>query len=127
MPLTSDISAVVDFHDIQQGAEWTKTEGLIFATMSIGMDEITTENAGEFYARIKVLEGMIGSFVTVLDGEARGHEAKIADYYFNTADIQRRIGLKTNGGRETRTKFLNRMLKIGIEFYAKQTKGTKVA
>jgi hypothetical protein len=127
MPLTSDISAVADFHDIQRGAEWTKTEGLIFATMSIGMDEITAENAGEFYARIKVLEGMIGSFVTVLDGEARGHEAKMAEYYFNTADIQRRIGLKTNGGRETRTKFLNRMLKIGIEFYAKQTKGTKVA
>jgi len=119
MPLTSDISAVVDFQDIQQGAEWTKTEALIFATMSIGMDEITTENAGEFYARIKVLEGMIGSFVSVGD--------KMADYYFNTADIQRRIGLKTNGGRETRTKFLGRMLKIGIEFYAKQTKGTKVA
>ena len=121
MPLTSDISAVVDFRDIQQGVEWKKTEALIFATMSIGMDEITTENAGEFYTRIKILEGVIGSFVTVLDGD------DLRDYFFNTADIARRIGLKTNGGRETRTKFLNRMAKIGIDFYAKQTKAIKVA
>lgn len=117
MALTSDISAVVDFPAIQQGVEWDKTQALIFATMSIGMDEITTENAGEFYSRIKVLEAVIGAIVVVQDN----------DYFFSTGDISRRIGLKTNGGRETRTKFLNRMLKIGIEFYAKQTKGIKVA
>jgi hypothetical protein len=116
MPLTSDISAVVDFHDIQQGVEWKKTEALIFATMSIGMDEITTENAGEFYSRIKVLEGVIGSFVVTQEGN------DLRDYFFNTGDINRRIGLKTNGGRLTRTKFLNHMLKVGIDFYQKQTK-----
>jgi len=121
MPLTSDISAVVDFHDIQQGVEWDKTQALIFATMSIGMDEITTENAGEFYARIKVLEGVIGAIVVIQDGD------KYNDFFFSTGDIKRRIGLTTNGGRETRTKFLNRMLKMNIEFYNKQTKGLKVA
>jgi hypothetical protein len=121
MPLTSDISAVVDFAEIQQGAEWKKTEAIIFATMSIGMDEITTDNAGEFYSRIKILEGVIGSMVVVQEGD------KFHDYYFNTADIARRVGLKTNGGRETRTKFLGRMLKIGVNFYEKQTKGLRVS
>ena len=121
MPLTSDISAVVDFQDIQQGAEWKKTEALIFATMSIGMDEITTDNAGEFYSRIKILEGVIGSMVVTLEGD------DLRDYYFNTGDITRRIGLKTNGGRLTRTKFLNHMLKVGINFYEKQAKKSLVA
>jgi hypothetical protein len=125
MPLTSDISAVADFHDIQQGVEWAKTEALIFATMSIGMDEITTENAGEFYARIKILEGVIGSIVSIPTDKA--DEFYSREYYFSTGEISRRIGLKTNASLLTRTKFLNHMLKVGVNFYDKQTKGFKVA
>jgi hypothetical protein len=121
MPLTSDISAVANFHDIQQGDAGSKTTALIYASMSIGMDEITAENAGEFYSRIKILEGVIGSFVVVKEGDTR------QDYYFSTGEISRRIGLKTNASLLTRTKFLNHMLKVGVNFYEKQTKGFKVA
>lgn len=106
MALHYDLTAIADWNDLTKGAEWSKTEGLIFATMSIGMDEITAENAGEFYARIKILEGAIDSFVSVLE------EGGIRAYFFTVEDITRRIGLSTNGGRETRTKFLGRMLKI---------------
>jgi len=112
MPLTWDITEVVDFADIKEGAEWSKTEALIFATMSTGLSTITDTNANEFYARIKMLEGAIGSFVYI-DGD---------DYFFTPADIQRRIGLRTNGGSETRTKFLGRMLRITMEDYARRTK-----
>jgi hypothetical protein len=116
MPLTWDITEVVDFVDIKEGAEWSKTEALIFSTMSIGMNTITDTNANEFYARVKVLEGSIGSFVSVIvDGE-------FTDYYFTPADIQRRIGLHTNGSSDTRTKFLGRMLRNSMADYDRLTK-----
>jgi hypothetical protein len=112
MPLTWDITEVVDFVDIKEGAEWSKTEALIFSTMSIGLSTITDTNANEFYARVKMLEGAIGSFVYI-DGD---------DYFFTPADIQRRIGLRTNGGSETRTKFLGRMLRNTMADYDRLTK-----
>ena len=108
MALTYDLTAIADWSDLTKGAEWSKTEALIFATMSIGMDEITAENAGEFYARIKILEGAIESFVSVIE------EGEFRSYFFTVEDITRRIGLSTNAGRETRAKFLGRMLKIRI-------------
>lgn len=108
MALSYDLTAIADWSDLNKGAEWSKTEALIFATMSIGMNEITAENAGEFYARIKMLEGAIDSFVSVIeDGEFRS-------YFFTVEDITRRIGLSTNAGTETRTKFLGRMFKIRV-------------
>jgi hypothetical protein len=112
MPLTWDITEVTDFRDIKEGAEWSKTEALIFSTMSIGLCTITDTNANEFYARVKMLEGAIGSFVYI-DGD---------DYFFTPADIQRRIGLRTNGGSETRTKFLGRMLRNTMADYDRLTK-----
>jgi len=57
MPLTWDITEVIDFVDINDGFESIKTQGLVFATMAIGMNTITAANAGEFYTRIKMLEG----------------------------------------------------------------------
>jgi len=109
MPLTYDMSNIENWENLKEGAEWRKTEALIFATMSIGMSQITETTANEFYARIKILEGAIGSFVYI-EGE---------DYTFTVSDIQRRIGLCTNGGRETRTQFLTRMLKLGMADYEK--------
>jgi hypothetical protein len=116
MALTYDLTAIADWSDLTKGAEWSKTEALIFATMSIGMDEITADNAGEFYARIKILEGAIESFVSVIeDGDMRS-------YFFTVEDITRRIGLSTNGGRETRAKFLGRMLNIRINDFERTMK-----
>jgi len=108
MALTYDLTAIADWSDLTKGAEWSKTEALIFATMSIGMDDITADNANEFYARIKILEGAIDSFVSVIE------EGNFRDYFFTVEDITRRIGLSTNAGRETRAKFLGRMIKIRI-------------
>ena len=120
MALTYDLTAIADWNDLTKGAEWSKTEALIFATMSIGMDEITADNAGEFYARIKILEGAIDSFVSVLD------DGDIRSYFFTVEDITRRIGLSTNGGRETRAKFLGRMLKIRMADFDRIVKRTLV-
>jgi len=112
MPLTWDMTSVHNWSELKEGAEWSKTEALIFATMSTGLSTITDTNANEFYARIKMLEGAIGSFVYI-DGD---------DYFFTPADIQRRIGLRTNGGSETRTKFLGRMLRNTMADYDRLTK-----
>jgi hypothetical protein len=112
MPLTWDMTSVNNWSELKEGAEWSKTEALIFSTMTIGMNTITDTNANEFYARIKILEGVIGSFVYV-DGD---------DYFFTPADIQRRIGLHTNGSSDTRTKFLGRMLRNTMADYDRLTK-----
>lgn len=117
MPLTYDMTSIKNWEELKEGAEWRKTEALIFATMSIGISQITNATASEFYARIKILEGAIGSFVYV-DGE---------DYLFSVSDIQRRIGLCTNGGRETRTQFLSRMLKLTMADYDKLSKKVEVS
>jgi len=112
MPLTWDMTSVNNWSELKEGAEWSKTEALIFSTMTIGMNTITDTNANEFYARIKILEGVIGSFVYI-DGD---------DYFFTPADIQRRIGLHTNGSSDTRTKFLGRMLRNTMADYDRLTK-----
>ena len=101
MPLTWDMTSVDNWSELKEGAEWSKTEALIFATMSIGMNHITDTNANEFYARVKILEGALGSIVYI-DGD---------DYFFTVADIKRRIGLHTNGSTESKTKWLTRMAK----------------
>jgi hypothetical protein len=116
MALTYDLTAIADWSDLTKGAEWSKTEALIFATMSIGMDDITADNANEFYARIKILEGAIDSFVSVIE------EGNFRDYFFTVEDITRRIGLTTNAGRETRAKFLGRMIKIRIADFDRSIK-----
>ncbi len=115
MPLTWDITRVIDFSEINSGTESVKTQGLVFATMVIGMNEITDANAGEFYTRIKMLEGANGALVYTSDIAG-------SDYFYTPADIQRRIGLHTNANRYTKTKFVNHLYQLGIDTYTRRTK-----
>ena len=118
MPLTWDITEVVDFVDINDGFESIKTQGLVFATMAIGMNQITDANAGEFYTRIKMLEGANGYLVYGPENE----DGSSRSYFFTPADIQRRIGLITNANTYTKTKFVNHLYQLGMDNYARRTK-----
>jgi hypothetical protein len=118
MPLTWDITEVTDFRDINDGFESIKTQGLVFATMAIGMYTITDANAGEFYARIKMLEGVNGHLVVGPENE----DGSSRYYFYSPDDIQRRIGLRTNASSLTKTKFLNHLLQFGADLYTRSVK-----
>lgn len=75
-----------------------RTETVIFATMWVGMGEITEDNADEFYARFKIAEKSGGPFM-FMDGE---------DYEFTPEDIIDHIGLRTNAGYESRQQWIKR-------------------
>lgn len=68
---------------------------LIFATMSIGMSEITEENVGKFFDRISIYEKCVGP-TRWQNGEPK---------YFTYWEIREYIGLKTNASNLTDVQF----------------------
>lgn len=92
MSLDWDATKVKDvdtLHDDE--AQWHITHDLIWVTMSVGIREITDTNFIEFYARMKYVYTLIGA------------EMKVTP-----ADIERRIGLRTNANVETELQFIKR-------------------
>lgn len=75
-----------------------KTEALIWLCGSIGFTEITEKNYVEFATRMRIYQGLFGDVAGGID----------------LRDIRAHIGLRTNWGDETKTKWLNRMYKNGI-------------
>lgn len=76
--------------------EWAITDRLIWATMFVGIGEITEKNYVEFYSRYHLIELLFGSFLTF----------KNKDYLTTLADVKLRIGLRTNAGPWSHTKFV---------------------
>lgn len=71
---------------------------LIWATMTVGLGEITEKNAHEFFSRIALYEKAQGPFRTSGKGGV----------YFTPQEIKRWIGLKTNVSPMTKNQFLKR-------------------
>ena len=85
MTLSYDFTRVKDYDSIcldSEGKLHALTYALIISTQSIGMSEITHENAPEFYARLRVLERISG---TILDDEI-----------IKPVDVNTHVRLKTN-------------------------------
>jgi hypothetical protein len=77
----------------------SRTETLLFATMIIGMNEITEKNWKEFYFRIHMCELTYGPYF---------RREEIPEYY--TPDmIHKHIGLGTNASNLTKVKFRNKV------------------
>lgn len=81
-------------HDIKQGETLMnpKTNSLIWATMGVGIGEITEKTAPEFYARMQILN--------LLDK----YEGQIT-----AEDIHKHIGLKCNVTYESKASWLKRV------------------
>lgn len=77
------------------------TENLIWATIPIGMPELTADNAAEFYARLSFWEKLYGCFLREKDEHGTYRERP-----FTPADVHAHIGLKTNATRYTKAQFL---------------------
>ena len=83
------------------------TDVLIWATLSIEINKITSKNWKEFYFRINLIENMQGCFLTY------GYKK---EHFIKPEDIKKHIGLSTNSGYENPRKswygqYLKRMFK----------------
>jgi hypothetical protein len=86
MSLSYDFTRVKDYQSVcldKDGKIKPLTHALIISTTSIGMSEITTKNAAQFYARIRVVERLYGP---LLDGKRK----------LTPKHIHSHIRLKTN-------------------------------
>lgn len=98
MPLTYDLSEVKD-RDLSDDG-WALTQALIFATMAVGINEITEANADEFYARVTITD-LVGGPWLLVDNKRSS---------ITVEDVQKHVGLRTNASPLTRTKFLKQQV-----------------
>lgn len=76
---------------------------LIWATISIGLDEITWENVDEWVARLRMYEGVFGTFLNAkVDG-------KFQPTSLTRKDVETYIGMYTNASTLTRRQFTKRV------------------
>lgn len=106
MALHWNMEDVKDFEEISEGFEWSVTDAMIWATMLIGMNQITEANADEFFIRLKMSEAINGSpfYATDENGET-------VDVGWKKEMVDRRIGLRTNATEMTKAKFNGRITK----------------
>jgi hypothetical protein len=102
MSLTYDLNGIENYEKVCliDGKVSDVTTVITFATMNVGIRNLTAENAPEFYARLKVAEKLLGYFI--VDGKGKG----IA---ITWEMVEAHIGLSTNASSKTRTQFLSDM------------------
>lgn len=94
MALSWDITQCADPELLQSDEEWAKTEALIWFTMMAGLhtSPVSAADAADWYARMAFWERLHGPWVGFY-----GEDGNRVDDPFTPEDIQRRIGLRTNG------------------------------
>lgn len=100
MALTTNISNCVNWEELNTDANYPMTERIYFVTLVTDLGEITEANYGEFYARVKVYETIVGDDLITL------------------ADVKRRIGLTTNVSNRTSKQFIKRMAELPKSYNA---------
>jgi hypothetical protein len=74
---------------------WPITDALIWATMSVGMNEITNSNWREFYSRAYMIQTIHGGWI-IEKGKTR---------FVTPQEVKDHIGLYTNATNYTAAKF----------------------
>lgn len=101
-----EVCQYVDNPEAPEDEQVTKlkpfTNALIWATMGIGMREITEKNYKEFYSRLRYSDALDGNKTLAWDFEKREQR----DYTLE--DVKRHIGLSTNASNLTRNQFIKR-------------------
>ena len=85
------------------------TQALVFATVYIGMSEITLDNAREFWRRIDAWQRGFGPMCEVPDNRTKSGWRKHMLTYQNIRD---HIGLETNAATSTRAQFNRRFMEL---------------
>lgn len=88
------------------------TEALIWATISVGIGEITAANAQEFYARLSAYERVSGALLIMPNDDGTA-----SDHLITPADILAHVGLVTNVfPKESDAKFREKLWRVGREY-----------
>lgn len=99
---------------VKDEKNWSITEIIIFATMSVDMGEITEQNVDTFIARVRAIETVYGPSVVENTKDGLVHRGLTEE------EIRLRIGLKTNVTTTSDVKFRNRMAKALMERSARR-------
>jgi hypothetical protein len=106
MALSWTIENCTNWESLKSDEKWTMTNTFIWATMSIDMNEITEDNAIEFYARMKVVEFCNDGLVF----EANEFGKRVPITYQHVTE---RIGLHTNAySRNTFNQWFKRIAMV---------------
>ena len=98
MSLNWDATRVEGIDNLTENERGT-LQALCFTTMAVGINEITPENAHEFYTRASFVEKVLGA-------SRRGFEnGKDFPVFYSETDIRRFVGLRTNASRLTDAAF----------------------
>ena len=96
--ITTSPFNTVDWHPV--------THYLMFATMAVGMGEITKQNAPEFFRRIAILQKIDGPAVSYRDHL----DHSTVRIFVTMEDITNHIGLRTNVNQWSKAEFNKKML-----------------
>jgi hypothetical protein len=105
MALSYDFTKVENVEELHESEdERGISHSLIWATMSVGIGDLSEENLEEFYIRLKWLE-RDGAFMTSKEGPL----------FFTLQMLRNRLGLHTNAGWETRSAWVKRQSKYMLD------------
>lgn len=92
MALTYDLTKIRDCGALldKPGKCFPITEALIWATMAVGIGEITEKTADDFYDRLSIYERLFGPLLRQYDPKGAPKS------FIKREDVLRHIGLKTN-------------------------------
>lgn len=97
MSLNWNMGKIHNWEEVNTEAEWPVTDAIIWYTWICGVELTNMANAEKLFNRISKIELQDGSrLINTKTGKPS---------YITLADVQRRIGLSTNGGRKTEAEF----------------------
>ena len=102
MALHWKLNKINDYYAVcyQDGKLTPHTECLLYATMAVGLPEITEKNSREFFKRLRLWEKVVGPF---------RFDKKGKDLYFSLEEVESHIGLSTNASKITKNAFLSKI------------------
>lgn len=80
------------------------TTAIIWATMAVGLGEITEKNFEEFYRRLHLWEHSVQSFLSW------GQDKDYANRYITYDEVKAHIGLRTNVSKESDSVFFKKLM-----------------
>ena len=113
MALNWNIEDCKNYKELTTDKEWPITNALIWSTIAIGINEITSKNVKKVFTRIRIDENLSGTYLTNVDlkpnltGQLQGSKR----YFIRMEDVEKRIGLHTNASPYTDAQFLKRYYK----------------
>lgn len=98
MALNYELGKIANFKQIcfQDNKMNPLTHALIFATMALGINEITKQNWKTFYSRLHLWEKVNGTYLT----------KNSLPIYITAEEVKKHIGLSTNASSVTTLRFL---------------------